>query len=81
MRVIVNAEDHGGRSTPYTKPDIGSALDIFFVGEDPDTFCDPDAEEQMTREDALATFEQQHEVRFFNSEGEQVTITRDWGDR
>jgi hypothetical protein len=79
MQVIVHAEDRSGRGDGYyTKPDIDSALDIFFESVSDPVYADRDGESLLTKEDAAAIFADENAVTFYNEDGEQVTISRDW---
>lgn len=79
MRVVIYAQDLSGRKDDgyYTKPDISSALDIFFDPEKIDTFLDNEGDNPLLREDAEAIFKQDKRVTFYNSEGEKVVISYD----
>jgi len=79
MRVIVFAEDLSGRRDDgyYTKPDLNSALDLFFCPGGSKLFIDTDGSDEMTREDAKAAFDIDGKVTFYNEDGERTVITRD----
>lgn len=79
QQVIVNTECKARGSFSYTKPNLAAALDIFFVGDDPDTFhdADCDVDQQVSREDAELAFGDAGEVGFYNSEGEFTKISAD----
>ena len=79
MRVVVFAQDLSGRRDDghYTKPDIGSALDLFFSGEDPKNYLDDSGEEEMSREDAEGIFSVDRRVTFYNENGEKIVISAD----
>jgi hypothetical protein len=82
MRVVIFAKDLSGRKDDgyYTKPDISSALDIFFDAENPNLFFDDEGENPLTRPDAEAIFNQDKKVTFYNEDGEKVIISRDLSD-
>lgn len=79
MQVIVFAQDLSGRRDDgyYTKPDLASALDLFFVPDGSKMFQDADGNDEMTREDAETTFDVDRRVTFYNENGEQTVITAD----
>ena len=79
MRVIVYAQDLSGRRDDgyYSKPDLPSALDIFFGPEAGNNFSDQDGEHVLSREDAEAVFNVERRVTFFNEIGEKVVIAAD----
>ena len=79
MRVVIYAQDLSGRKDDghYTKPDLSSALDIFFDPENVDTFLDDEGENPLRREDAEEIFRQDKRVSFYNAEGEKVVISYD----
>lgn len=79
MRVVVYAQDLSGRRDDgyYTKPDLASALDLFFTPEGSKLFLDEDANDQLTREDAEALFGIDRRVTFYNEDGEQTIISAD----
>lgn len=79
MRVVIYAQDLSGRNDDgyYTKPDLSSALDIFFDPEKVDAFLDDEGENPLLREDAEEIFRQDKRVTFYNSEGEKVVISYD----
>ena len=79
MRVVVHAQDLSGRRDDgyYTKPDLPSALDIFFERVPAENFLDDAAEHTLSREDAEAMFNQDSKVSFYNADGEKVIITHD----
>jgi len=79
MRVVIYAQDLSGRNDDgyYTKPDLSSALDVFFDPEKVDTFLDGEGENSLLREDAEKIFLQDKRVTFYNSDGEKVVITYD----
>ena len=79
MRVIIYAQDLSGRNDDgyYTKPNLSSALDMFFEHEGADTFFDEDGEMPLMREDAEEIFLQERRISFFNSNGEKVVISLD----
>lgn len=79
MRVVIHAQDLSGRRDDgyYTKPDIVTALDIFFDTPSAINFSDADAEHMLTREDVEAIFSQDGQVSFYNADGEKVVISLD----
>ena len=79
MRVIIYAQDLSGRKDDgyYTKPDLSSALDIFFDPENVETFLDNEAESPLRREDADEIFRQDKRLTFYNSAGEKIVISYD----
>ncbi len=79
MRVVIYAQDLSGRQDDgyYTKPDLSSALDIFFGPEKVDTFLDDDGDSPLLREHAEEIFRLDRRVTFYNSEGEKVIISYD----
>ena len=79
MRVIVYAQDLSGRNDDgyYTKPDISSALDIFFGAGEIDTFIDDEGENPLSRHDAEEIFQSFKKITFFNADGERVVISYD----
>jgi hypothetical protein len=79
MRVIVFAQDLSGRRDHghYTKPDLASALDLFFTSDGSKLFLDVDGADEVTREDAEAAFEIDRQVTFYNESGERTVITAD----
>ncbi len=79
MRVIVFSEDKSGRRDHgyYSKPDLASALDVFFSPSGSKMFLDMDGNDEMTREDAMAAFEVDRQVTFYNDDGERAVITAD----
>lgn len=81
MQVIVFAQDLSGRRDHghYTKPDLASALDLFFIPDGSKLFLDAEGRDEMTREDAMAAFEVDRQVRFYNEDGEQTVISVDPG--
>ncbi|WP_420383653.1 hypothetical protein [Novosphingobium sp.] len=81
MRVVIYAQDLSGRNDDgyYTKPDLRSALDIFFDPEKHDTFLDDVGESPLSRDDAEEIFRQGKKVTFYNSEGEKIIISNDLG--
>lgn len=79
MQVVVYAEDLSGRRNDgyYTKLDIGSALNLFFDAEDSPNFIDSECENEISRNDAEAIFQQEKRVSFYNADGEKVVISLD----
>ncbi|WP_420381826.1 hypothetical protein [Novosphingobium sp.] len=79
MRVIVYAEDLSGRNDDgyYSKPDLASALEIFFGTSEFGMFLDRDGEQRLSRNEAEGIFDADRRVTFFNDEGEKVTISVD----
>lgn len=79
MRVIVYAQDLSGRGDDghYSKPDLASALDIFFSSDAGTNTADADGEDAINRADAEAIFAQDRSVTFFNEDGEKVVISVD----
>ena len=79
MRVIVYAEDLSGRGDHghYTKPDLASALDIFFAPDAGVNVIDLGGEYPIDRAEAEATFKAERRVSFFNADGERVVISAD----
>ena len=79
MRVVIYAQDLSGRNDDgyYTKPDLTSALDIFFDQEKAGVFLDDEGESPLMRGDAEEIFRQDKRVTFYNSEGEKVVISYD----
>lgn len=79
MRVVIYAQDLSGRKDDgyYTKPDLNSALDIFFDPEKIDTFLDDEGDSPLPRKDAEEIFRQDRRVVFYNSAGEKVVISND----
>ena len=79
MRVVIYAQDLSGRKDDghYTKPDLNSALDIFFDPEKIDTFLDDEGDSPLLRIDAEEIFRQDRQVVFYNSAGEKVVISID----
>ncbi len=79
MRVVIYAQDLSGRNDDgyYTKPDLSSALDIFFDPEKVDIFLDDEGDNPLPREEAEEIFRQDKRVTFYNSEGERVVISYD----
>lgn len=82
MRVIVQSEDLSGRIDTglYSKPSIEDALDCFFFGSEIYYLsADGDSEDgnTMSRADALAFFNQDGEVVFYDSDGAKTRIVRD----
>lgn len=79
MRVVVYAQDLSGRNDDgyYTKPDLSSALDIFFNPENIEAFLDDEGESPLLRENAEEIFLQDNRVTFYNSAGEKVVISYD----
>ncbi|WP_226019755.1 hypothetical protein [Novosphingobium sp. FKTRR1] len=79
MRVIVFAQDQSGRRDHghYTKPDLASALDLFFSPDGSKLFLDVDGADEITREDAEAAFVIDRQVTFYNEDGEQTVISAD----
>jgi hypothetical protein len=79
MRVVIFAQDLSSRNDDgyYTKPDISSALDIFFPSGQADAFLDADGENALSRNDAEAIFQQDKKVIFYNEAGEKVVISQD----
>lgn len=79
MRVIVFAQDLSGRRDHghYTKPDLASALDLFFAADGSKVFLDADGSDEITRGDAEAVFASDRQVTFYNEDGEQTVITAD----
>lgn len=81
MQVIVHVEDHGGRGDGYyTKPDLQSALDIFFGLRSEPVYADQDAENPLDLATAIDVFAEENEVVFYNDDGERVRIVRDWSN-
>jgi hypothetical protein len=76
MRVIVYAQDLSGRNDDgyYSKPDISSALDIFFDAGKMDTFIDDEGENPLSREDAEEIFRSFKKLTFYNSDGEKLSF-------
>ena len=79
MRVIVYAQDLSGRRDDgyYTKPDIASALDIFFNPGGTKNFLDADGENEITADEAAEIFRTDNRVEFFNEDGERIVIASD----
>ena len=79
MRVIVYAEDLSGRKDDgyYSKPDLASALDVFFGAGAGINTIDADGEDELNREDAEAMFNSDKRVTFYNEDGERVVISAD----
>ena len=79
MKVVVYAQDLSGRRDDghYTKPDIDSALDLFFSGADAKNYLDDSCEEEMSREDAEGIFSVDRRVTFYNESGEKTVIAAD----
>jgi hypothetical protein len=79
MRVVIYAQDLSARKDDgyYTKPDLSSALDIFFSTEEADIFLDGDGTAILLRGDAEEIFRQDRRVTFYNSDGEKVVISYD----
>ena len=79
MRVIVYAEDLSGRKDDgyYSKPDLASALEIFFGVGEVGMFLDPDVEHRLSRDEAEGIFDADGRVTFYNDDGEKVVISAD----
>lgn len=79
MRVIVYAQDLSGRNDDgyYSKPDISSALDIFFDAGKMDAFIDDEGENPLSRGDAEEIFRSFKKLTFYNSDGEKIIISHD----
>jgi hypothetical protein len=79
MRVIVYAQDLSGRRDDgyYSKPDLASALNIFFGPDTGGNTSDEGGESVINREDAEAIFAVEKRVTFFNEDGEKVVISAD----
>ena len=79
MTVVVYAQDLSGRRDDghYTKPDINSALEIFFNLPEAEIFIDADAENRLTIDEAREIFEVGGQVSFYNEDGEKVIISLD----
>jgi len=79
MRVVVYAEDLSGRRDDgyYTKRSIAAALDIFFSAGSSPNFTSSEGEDELTRADAEAMFDQDKRVTFYNADGEKVVISLD----
>lgn len=79
MRVIVFAQDLSGRHDHgyYTKPDLASALDLFFRADGSKMSLDADGSNEITREDAEAAFATVGRITFYNEDGEQTIISAD----
>ena len=79
MRVVIYAQDLSGRNDDgyYTKPDLSSALEIFFNSSKPEAFLDSDGENPLSRSDAEEIFRQDRKVTFYNETGEKVVISKD----
>ena len=79
MRVIVYAQDLSGRRDDghYSKPDLASALDIFFASDAGTKSSDPEGEHVLSREDAETLFNDERRVAFYNEQGEKVVISAD----
>jgi hypothetical protein len=79
MRVVIYAQDLSGRNDDgyYTRLDLSSALDIFFIPGNAETFLDDEGESPLLREDAEEIFRQDKRLTFYNSAGEKVIISYD----
>jgi hypothetical protein len=79
VRVIVYAEDLSGRRDDghYSKPDLASALDIFFAPDAGVSSIDVDGEHPLSRDDAETMFNDERMVTFYNVDGEKVVISAD----
>ena len=79
MRVIIYAQDLSGRKDDghYSKPDLDTALDIFFGPDAGVHSTDADGEHELNREDAEAMFNDDRRVVFYNDDGEKVVISAD----
>ena len=79
MRVVVFAQDLSGRRDDghYTKPDLASALDLFFAPDGTKLFLDADGNDEMTREDAEAFFKIDRQVTFYDEDGEKIVMSAD----
>ena len=79
MSVIVFAQDLSSRRDDghYSKPDLASALGIFFGNPAAANFMDSGGQDELAREDAEAIFQQDGRVIFFNEDGEKVVIASD----
>jgi len=79
VRVIVYAEDLSGRRDHghYSKPDLASAMDIFFAPGVGGHTLDRDGEDTLDRAEVEALFAQERRVTFYNADGERVVISAD----
>jgi hypothetical protein len=79
MRVVIYAQDLSGRQDDghYTKPDISSALDIFFDPNTTEIFSDSDGENHLSRNEAEGIFRLNKKLVFYNADGEKIIISYD----
>jgi len=79
MRVVVYAQDLSGRRDDgyYTKPDITSALDLFFAGGTAKHYFDQEGNHEVSREDAEAIFKTDGRVTFYNEDTEKIVLVTD----
>ena len=79
MQVIVYAQDLSGRRDDgyYSKPSVAAALDIFFSAGASPNFTSSEGEDELSRADAEAIFNQEKRVTFYNADGEKVVISLD----
>lgn len=77
QRVIVQTECKARGDFTYTQNSIEEALDVFFVGDQPDAYWDEDGEEPISRAEADEFLREERGLRFYNSEGERTVLTLD----